>query len=78
MTNTDITQQLRNHAMYVRDGWSDITQAGDEWHAKDMNLCFMLESAASIIDQLREQQREMRDRNVRLMSKIQEMEVREQ
>jgi hypothetical protein len=38
----------------------------------------MLESAASIIDQLRDQQREMRDRNVRLMSKIQEMEVREQ
>ena len=63
--------------MYVRDGWSDIT-GSCEWHAKDMNLCYLLESAASIIDQLRDQQREMRDRNVRLMSKIQEMEVREQ
>jgi virulence-associated protein VapD len=73
----DITQKLRNHAMYVRDGWSDITKAG-EWHERDMSLCLLLESAASVIEHLRQEVRDIRARNVRLMSQVQEMEAREQ
>ena len=79
MSDKDITTVLRAEAKHIRECWDDIPMGIPHVeYLNDMKACEMLARAASTIDTLYGEVRDLKQRNVRLLSQIQEMEAREQ
>lgn len=77
MDDKDITKQLREYASEARVAWDDLPKGGD-YFVRDMALAAMLDRAAATIDTLYGEVRDLKQRNTRLLSQMQEMEAREQ